>query len=184
MAGDRTAPRFSWIAWVCRVVVFLTLGGCALMLGLDYYHEARTKETLAKLQKSGGFFARDDTAPRHPVISIDLDAEIVYDSGVVRKRGRVTDDTLRIVADFPELRELSLKGADVTDAGLVSLRGLRMLERLNLSQTSLTDAALPYFKGLARLRMIDLRGTQWTPAGIRELRRTVPLAEVVADELE
>jgi hypothetical protein len=154
------------------------------MLGLDLYREAQTQQALAEIQRAGGYYARDDGSRRRPVISVDLDATVVYDSGEVRKRGQVTDETLRLVARFPDLQELSLSGADVTDLGLVRLRDLKSLRRLNLSQTRLTDAALGHLKELAGLRAIDLRGTELTPTGIRALRRALPLAEVLADLVE
>ena len=154
------------------------------MLGIDYYREARTRQALAEIQRAGGFYARQDGSPKRPVIGIDLAATIVYDSGLVRRRGHVTDETLRLVGRFMELQELSLDGADVTDAGLASLRGLTALQRLNLARTGLTDAGLSHLKKLAGLREIDLRGTQLTSAGVRELRRALPMAEVLADQAE
>jgi hypothetical protein len=184
MPDLRASFRSSWVVWLCRGVVVLTLGGSGLMFGLEHFREAQTEQALAELQKAGGFFARDDGSRRRPVISIDLDADIVYDSGVVRKRGHVTDETLRLLGHFPELRELSVSGADITDTGLVSLRGLKALERLNLAKTRLTDAAIGPLKDLPGLRMIDLRGTQLTPAGARTLQSALPRAEVLVDAVE
>src|SRR6516225_1291274 len=90
MPASRAAGRSSWIAWLGRAVVAFTLGGCGLMLGLDLYREAQTQQALAEIQRAGGYYARDDGSRRRPVISVDLDATVVYDSGEVRKRGQVT----------------------------------------------------------------------------------------------
>jgi hypothetical protein len=181
MPRDLTALRASWSSWLSWLVVVITLGGCLGMLVVDLYRESSTKEALAEIQRAGGLYARKDDSRRRPVIAIDLDATIVYDSGVVRRRGPVTDDTLRQVGRFTELEELSLDGARVTDAGLASLRGLKALQRLNLARTTLSDAAVGHLKVLTGLRTIDLRGTRLTPAGASELRRALPRAEIRAD---
>jgi hypothetical protein len=184
MPGSQAVVHSSWFDWLCRAIVAFTLSGCALMLGLDRYREARTQQALDEIQSVGGFYARRDDTPRRPVIGIDLDATTVFDSGAIRRRGHVTDQTLRLVGRFTELKELSLDGADVTDAGLVSLRGLRALKRLNLAHTPLSDAGVIHLKELNDLRTVDVRGTKVTPAGASELRRALPWAEVLADPAE
>jgi len=183
MPAFPTAIRSSWGVWLSRAFVVVVLGGCVGMVGIDLYREARTEQALAEVHRAGGFTMREAGGRRHPVIGIDLDAATVDDTGLVRPRGHVTDETLQLVGRFGELQVLSLDSADVTDAGLVSLRGLKALERLKLSRTPLTDAGLSHLMVLARLRTIDLRGTHVTPAGVRAaLRRALPMAEILADE--
>jgi hypothetical protein len=182
MLASPSAVRSSWGDWLYRAGVVFGLGGCFGMLGIDLYREARTEQDLAGIQRAGGFYMRKDGSRWRPVIGIDLDATTVDDTGAVRPRGHVTDETLLLVGRFAELQVLSLDGADLTDAGLFALRGLKALERLNLSRTPLTDVGLSHVKALARLREIDLRGTRVTPEGVGALRRTLPMAEILADE--
>jgi hypothetical protein len=65
--------------------------------------------------------------------------------------GKVTFDKKNpgkpIVRDY-------LRGHNVTDAGLVHLKGPTKLQRLNLSGTEVTDAGLVHLKGLRNLRSL------------------------------
>ena len=124
---------------------------------------------------------RNDHARSRPVIGIDLDAVTVFDTGEVRRRGPVTDGTLGVVADFGQLEELSLDGADVTDLGMVSLLGLKELRRLNVAHTRVTDRGLELLKGLSKLTFVDLRGTSVTAAGVAKLQRDLPNVQVYDD---
>jgi hypothetical protein len=102
---------------------------CAAAIFIDLYRDAETERSLASIRSAGGFAMRDERARSRPVVGVDLDATTVLDTGEVRQRGHVTDRTLLVVAGFRRLRELSLNGADVTDAGLVSLARLKELRQ-------------------------------------------------------
>jgi hypothetical protein len=154
------------------------------MILVDLYREAQVERALGEIQKAGGLYRREERGHPRPVIGIDLDATVVYDSGEVRVRGPVTDATLLAVAQLGQLQELSLDGAHVTDAGLAKLRRLKKLRRLNLSRTPLTDAGLGFLKGLPDLRTLDLRGTRVTAAGVKQLRFALPAAEILTDASE
>jgi hypothetical protein len=184
MPGSETETDSSRYARLYRAATVLMLCGCAGMLGIDYYRELRIRQDLVMIQKAGGFYSRNNDSSGRPVISIDLDASVVFDSGEVRQRGPLSDETLRLVGRFSELRELSLAGADFTDSGLVILCGLRVLERINLSGTSISDAGLSHLKKFTSLRVIDVRGTQLSPTGINELRRAFPRAVILADQAD
>ncbi|MCC6762600.1 MAG: chitobiase/beta-hexosaminidase C-terminal domain-containing protein [Chitinophagaceae bacterium] len=54
----------------------------------------------------------------------------------------VSDEDLRIVADFPNLRKLNLSFTDITDKGLQQLSKLSQLQQLSVSGTNITEAAL------------------------------------------
>ena len=115
---------------------------CAALMMIDFYRESRVERALTEIQTVGGLYMRAEGGRSRPVIGIDLDATIVYDNQEVRLRGPVTDKTLLVVAEFGGLHELSLVGADVSDSGLASVKGLKALRRLNLSRTQLTDTGL------------------------------------------
>jgi hypothetical protein len=173
-------------SWRCRLGYAgfaLVFGGCAAVVGVDLYLEARTEWALAEIRKSGGFYMRESQEGRRhrPVTRVDLDATLVDDTGRVHRRGQATDATLSLLRRFGQLQELSLDGADVTDAGLSALRDLQGLRRLNLSQTRLTDAGLDHLRGLTALEWVDLRGTRVTAAGVSSLRRALPAAAILTD---
>jgi hypothetical protein len=180
-AASRVKARSSWPFWACGGAVAVLLCVCAAMMLFDFYREARVERALSEIQRAGGLYMRAEGGRSHPVVGIDLDSTVVYDSAEVRMRGPVTDKTLLVVAEFGHLQELSLVGANVTDSGLASVKGLKALRRLNLSGTRLTDAGLSNLRGLADLRIIDLRGTKVTTTGIQELQLALPKAAIRTD---
>lgn len=54
----------------------------------------------------------------------------------------VTDEDLRIVAGFANLRKLNLSFTDITDKGLAQLSKLTQLQQLSVSGTKMTETAL------------------------------------------
>ena len=71
--------------------------------------------------------------------------------------------------DLSALKDLDLRGADITDADLYWIGQLTQLTSLSLYGTPVTDAGLAYLAGLANLERINLRGTQVTAMGLRYL---------------
>lgn len=121
---------------------------------------------LSAIQRLDGSFARDEAAPGNPVTSVDLGMRSADDS------------TLEHVARFPQLKELSLWGTGITDAGLQRLEGLVELEKVDLSDTAVTDAGLQHLKRLPKLKEVGLKNTRVTVAGVRELQQAMPQAKV------
>jgi internalin A len=102
-----------------------------------------------------------------------------------------TDRELEVLAACTELRELTLTGAQVTDAGLKHLAGLKKLATLdliacreltgaglrplvaltalNLSCTPLGDTGLEYLAGLKRLTRLNLSSTRVRGPGLKHL---------------
>jgi RNA polymerase sigma factor (sigma-70 family) len=136
--------------------------------------------TAAELQKLGARIERD-------VVTVNLVAT------------KVTDDELRWLSVFPNLRILYLHHTSIGDAGVANLRDLKSLttldlfdtrvtdagmehlaewmphlEWLELSDTQVTDAGLRFLKGLRHLRHLDVRRTKVTDAGVEDLRRALP----------
>jgi len=64
---------------------------------------------------------------------------------------------------------VDLTSVQVTDAGLVHLKGLTKLEKLHLDGTRVTDAGLIHLKGLTSLDNLSLTGTDVTDAGLVHL---------------
>ncbi len=46
--------------------------------------------------------------------------------------------------------------------------------RLDIGNTQITDKGLVHLKGLANLRWLDVTGTQVTDAGVKELKAALP----------
>ena len=86
----------------------------------------------------------------------------------------VTDAGLVHLKGFAKLEELILIGTEVTDAGLVHLKGLTNLKSLALGFTEVTDAGLVYLKGLTKLEYLGLCNVKVTEAGEKELQKALP----------
>ncbi|OWK36596.1 Serine/threonine protein kinase PrkC, regulator of stationary phase [Fimbriiglobus ruber] len=98
----------------------------------------------------------------------------------VRIRGRaVTSEAIRMLAGSKTLTSLEWHGPTVTPAALKELAGLAALRRLGLSNSGVTDEAVPALSKLTRLEFLDLNETKVTPAGLRQLRQTLPKCEIV-----
>ena len=64
---------------------------------------------------------------------------------------------------------LHLAGANVSDASLTSLAGLKGVVRLDLGTTPITDAGLAKIKGMKDLTELHLEGTKITDAGLADI---------------
>jgi len=69
---------------------------------------------------------------------------------------------------------VDFRGSQVTDAGLMHLKGLENLHSLNLETSRVTDAGLVHLHGLPRLETLDLSTLTVTDAGLGELLKTLP----------
>ncbi len=94
--------------------------------------------------------------------------------------GRVTIDTKS--PDRP-VTGVILQAPNVTDAGLVHLKGLTSLQSLNLTYTQVTDAGLVHLKGLTSLQRLGLRDSKVTDAGVKELREALPKCRIAPDSI-
>lgn len=82
------------------------------------------------------------------------------------------DGGLEAVRNLPQLRELRVKGQDVTDAGMENIKGLRRLECLRFwGASQLSDASMENVGELTRLRHLDLNLSAVTDTGLERLRR-------------
>ncbi len=84
------------------------------------------------------------------------------------------------------LVHLDLSDSQITDTGLVHLKGLKNLTDLGLFNTQITDAGLLHFKGLTKLEMLYLANTddyptdtKITDAGVAELQKALPDCKIL-----
>lgn len=95
----------------------------------------------------------------------------------------VTDADVACLARLPALRRLSLdRSIDLTDAGLARLAQLKHLKRLALNEADqISDDGL---QSLARLtNLVELHidlGRRMTPAGIEQLRKSLPRCRITS----
>jgi len=82
----------------------------------------------------------------------------------------VTDDTLALLGDLPNLKELTLNDSSVTDAGLAKLAQLSRLESLRIARTQVTAEGVRSFLAAPppRLRQIDVSGNEIPTSILRQ----------------
>lgn len=92
---------------------------------------------------------------------------------------QISDDGLVHLRGLKHLEVLWVEGAPISDAGLQHVAGLSKLRRLNLNNTRITDGGLNYLRGLALLERLDLSGTRVTPDGVDKLKQSLPNTQVL-----
>lgn len=144
----------------CLVALMLLFGtvGCHQPTG-----EERAR---AEIERVGGEVRRDGQLPGTPVVTVLL------------SRTRVIDGELSLLANFPQLRTLDLRGTRISDKGLTHLERLTTLQHLYLDSTPITDAGLSHLEGLKELRKLSLRDTSITDFGLGFLKGLTNLEEV------
>ena len=82
-----------------------------------------------------------------------------------------TDEGLAALKSATQLKQLilGLGESEITDAGLVHLRGLANLEVLGLQRTGVTDEGLIHLRGLKNLKTLWVSNTQVTEEGKAKL---------------
>jgi len=89
----------------------------------------------------------------------------------------VTDDDLRrIVAVMPDLWSLDLEKTDVTNAGMVHLRGLRQLRQLAVTRANIDSVGITSLRPLSRLKWLELDLTNIDDDGLKHLRHLPELS--------
>jgi hypothetical protein len=94
------------------------------------------------------------------------------------KGASVDDASIRCLRNAPYLKELSLQGTNISDAGMVHVGHLHNLEYLDIGSTDVSDASVPLLCRLPRLQELSLEGSKVSEAGIAELERAIPALKV------
>jgi hypothetical protein len=133
------------------------LGGLCLPIDPKAEHEA-----LSALTVFEPIVTFDETKPGRPVEGIQFRANI----------GKVSDDDLRHLKQFPHLRSLDIPSKPlVTDAGLEHLAELTQLKELSLNWTKVTPAgAVRFVKDRTRLQRLELAGVKLDDEDLVELK--------------
>lgn len=93
----------------------------------------------------------------------------------------VSDDELKHLAAFTELKSLALNGRGITDSGLKNLITLKKLEALYLRGTRITDGGMKQLAKLRNLKKLDLSSAKLTAAGMLELSALPKLQELTLE---
>ena len=153
-------------------------------------------QATAEITKLGGKITVDDKAPGQPVVGVNLSGAAVSDQTLAilaafpqlqaldigrtskQTQATFTDAGLAQLKSLPNLQRLSLGGTDITDVGLANLKGLKHLQHLNLERTKVTDASLAALIGFSELNRVKLKGTAITDAGVAKLQSGLPNCRV------
>ena len=104
--------------------------------------------------------------------------------GVSLRKTEVTDAGLVHLKGLTNLEELDLGKTKVTDAGLEHLQGLTKLQWLSLQDTKVTAAGLVHLEGLTKLQWVGLAETKVTDAGLAHLKKLTKLQSLYLGETQ
>jgi Leucine-rich repeat (LRR) protein len=108
--------------------------------------EEPTERALRLIDDVGGVVTRDETAAGKPVVAVSLCG------------ARLSDEVLKCLSTFPQLRTLDLCRTDgLTAKRIALLADLKALEALNVSRCpNVTGGELSQLEGLKNLRVLDV----------------------------
>ena len=146
--------RFCWL-WS------IVLAFSVIPVAVGQQPAAAEAETAAKIESLGG------RVYRNAVGQVDI----------IDLKGKVFgDEHLQMLHAFPALRNLSLDGSRVTDAGLEQLLNVPLLEEVSLRRTSVTAAAARSFDD----RHPQVFHVALSPRGNPAMLAIIPIALIMA----
>lgn len=110
---------------------------------------------------------------------VEIDKKTGKPIQVVFHGTQISDAGLVHLKGLTNIQMLDLQDTKISDAGLVHLEGLTKLDWLWLSDTKVTDAGLVHLKALTKLRFLDLRATKVTAAGVKKLQAALPDCRII-----
>ena len=96
----------------------------------------------------------------------------------------VSDDDLKVIAQYKHLQKLWLANTGVTDAGLLSLVSLQKLRVLGLARTSVSDEGLLHLSQFRSLQKVHLYPNKITVGAVEELaakRKMAKLPRIIVE---
>jgi len=94
----------------------------------------------------------------------------------------IEDRSVHDLAHLTSLRELSLRGAKITDSFTDTLLTLVNIETIDLSYTRVTDRGLQTIAKLKKLRQLAIEGTTITGQGLLALKKCKSLRKVIVSD--
>ncbi len=153
------------------------LAGISIVSGVFAYQSIVVPAKVAVVQEVNG----ERRGTLTGATETDLFADLKQDQGravlQLANRPDVTDDALKLLAGFPELRELDLNDTPITDAGLEFLATLPKLDSLRIARTKVTpDGVAKHVLGSQRLKAIDVTGLGVPGKALREWKAADPMS--------
>ena len=140
--------------WAPRLLVDL--------IGVDYFgHVTAVAFFELGRTKPSGLKVLNDTVIAQVGRLTELERLYLYASpttevGLGHRRNNVTDAGLVHLKGLTKLSVLDLRVAKITGTGLLHLKGLTRLSALDLSDTNITDAGMVHLKALTNLSYVGL----------------------------
>jgi hypothetical protein len=124
-------------------------------------------DPIAIVTQLGGTVTREISRTGDVIVKVDL------------HETQITDAQLAHIATLTDLRELDLRKApNITDAGIVHLRGMVKLEKLNLFRTQLSDAGISHLANMHVLDTLLIGGTRISERGVEQLAKLPKLRKL------
>lgn len=178
---SRRARR--WLSFSLRSLL-LVMTVAAIGLGLYVKSLRDRKAAVTAIEKLNGVMGVKYTGPAW-LRKLVGDDKYFYDPAGVHfnTQPNLTDDQLRQVVrhleGFDRLRDLTLAGSDVTDAGLAHLGPLAgKLQHLDVSNTSITDGGLMHLQTITSLKVLRITNTSITDAAATKFQKVLPECKV------
>lgn len=93
-------------------------------------------------------------------------------------KSSITDESLRIIGQMPNLTRLNLEYTSVSDEGILRLKDLKHLTYLNLVNTRVGDQSIAVLQQLKSLRALYLWNSEVSLSGAEVLRQKIPGIDV------
>jgi len=179
----RTLRDRRWLSFSLRSLL-LVMTVTAIGLGLYVKRLRDRKAAIATIEKLNGVTGHKYLGPAW-LRKLVGDDKYFYDPAGVHfnTQPSLTDDELRQVVrhleKFARLRDLTLAGSGVTDAGLAHLRSLDgKLRSLDVSNTSITANGLLHLQMITSLEVLRITNTSVTDTAIIEFQKAMPNCKV------
>jgi hypothetical protein len=164
------------------------IGPQLLARRLEAYHADLVRKYLRATRRPWETIDPDPPSPDFKSIESDLVPYIMEISArspyLDLSQTSATDQEIKPVADWVQLKYLNLGSTKVTDEGLAALSGLKNLESLHLANTRVSDGGLVHLRELRSLKELSLQRTRVSQAGIKRLATSLPQVMITHDPAE
>jgi Leucine-rich repeat (LRR) protein len=127
---------------------------------------------LRKLNKTSNLLVVDYVSPKPTTAESIADlaklAPQIEDLNL--RHAGITDAEVKTIAGFTHLRRLRLEENDITDAAAKDIASLKDLSYLNLTNTKITDTGFSAVAALPNLQDLYVWGTAVTPAAVDKMK--------------
>jgi hypothetical protein len=173
-------PKRRWAQFSLKSLLILT-AVIGIGLGILSYRHAVQQRDIAMIREMGGDASVEASGPGWLRWLIG-DKFFEHVVGAELQGSRITDETLAVVARFPDLKGLSVINAAITDSGFAQLHRLHRLEILYMESVQITDAGLMHLTevpSLVELRVATGTIPGITVNGLKKLQQASPTLKVV-----